>query len=110
MVNQKKKSLRSPAKSQQTGKGRKRTGSSNPTKPSGKGKTIRAPTRSAPTELQALQVGDKVPSETLELKVSLDDGKITSLGEQVEKSRPGGLIVFLYPKADDDGESILEPL
>lgn len=108
MVNQKKPSLRALAKSRQSGIERKLTGSSKVAKPSGKRKAIRTQAGNAPTERQVLRVGDKIPLETLEVKVLLDDGKKTSLGEQLEKSRPGGLIVFLYPKADDDGESMLE--
>ena len=67
------------------------------TKPSRKG--------NPPASQPALHVGDAVPLDALEAKVTTDDGKKTSLGEQLEESGPGGLIVFVYPRADDDGES-----
>ena len=56
-----------------------------------------------------LLVGGIVPSEMLALKVSLDDGNETSLGEQLENSHSGGLIVFVYNQlSDDEGESLLD--
>lgn len=110
MVQQKKKSLRPSLKPRRSGKEGKlssdtsvkkaRSSKARPStvaKPSGKGDTAR--------QRPALHVGDKIPSDALEAKVTADDGKKTSLGEQLGKSRPGGLIVFVYPKADDDGES-----
>lgn len=83
-------------------------------KPSGKSVAAKPPTKGKSVKPQtspaALRVGDKVPLASLEIKVLLDDGTTTSLGEQLERSQPGGVVVFVYSKSDDNGESEREYL
>ncbi|KAK5048886.1 hypothetical protein LTR84_005306 [Exophiala bonariae] len=84
-------------------------------KPPAKSAAIKPPAKAKSAKFQtrpsALRVGDKIPRATLELKVIQDDGARTSLGEQLEISHPGGVLLFVYPKTDDDVmfNAILEP-
>ncbi|KEF53921.1 uncharacterized protein A1O9_09716 [Exophiala aquamarina CBS 119918] len=107
MVQQRKKSLRSSAKPRRSGRGGKLA--SETTVKSGKFSKARTSTATTPSrkgetsrQQPALNVGVQIPLDALEAKVTTDDGKKTSLGEQLEKSQPGGLVVFVYPKADDE--------
>lgn len=70
------------------------------TKPPAKGKSTKA---KAP--LAGLKAGDQVPPETLEIKVWLDNGQRTTLGEQLESCLGAGLLIFVYSKPDEKGES-----